>query len=104
MSDPSILLAILLTESESDQLMSLLILGIGAAAGAATYALAKNRKKDTGTAAIAGSVAGVGTAGVAAVVASALAITWPLLLVGVPVAYWLHHSKKKPKALPPGRS
>ena len=69
---------------------------VGAAAGVATYLYAKKRSKDNSTAAIAGGVTGIGTAGI-------VSMAWPLLLLGIPVAWWLSTQKKQQKALPPGR-
>ena len=71
----------------------------GIAAGVATYGYAKKRKTDTGTAAVAGGVTGIGTAGVVALAAP----FWPLILVGGGIAYWVHNSKSKQKALPPAK-
>ena len=68
----------------------------GVAAGVSTYLYAKKRSKDNSTAAIAGGVTGTGTAVI-------VSMAWPLLLLGIPVAWWLSNAKKRQKALPPSR-
>ena len=73
-----------------------MIIGTSSArSGRRHLSLRKKRSKDNSTAAIAGGVTGVGTAGL-------VSIAWPLLLIGIPVAWWLTTQKKQQKALPPG--
>ena len=73
---------------------------IAAAAGGATYAIAKNKNKTNGEAALAGAAVGAGTA--IALPLAMGALFWAAV-IGIPVAggYYLF-TKDKQKALPPG--
>jgi hypothetical protein len=78
----------------------ILELAIGAAVGGATYALRRRTPADTVPAATTAVVAGAGSAAVTGLLWSLLG---PITLVALPAAAYWAWTRRRPKALPPGR-
>lgn len=75
---------------------------IGFAVAGATYAFAKKQGARTGTAAVAATATGVGSAVVGSVVAATATVVLPLAAVGG-IGYLYFKRGNKPKALRAGR-